>query len=283
MKKLLIFFLLIIAVIAILSFILTFTHKVPIGEKVALVKLEGIILDSQDVIEELKAHSKNPSIKAVVLRIDSPGGAVAPAQEIYKEITKLKIKKKVVVSMGSVAASGGYYIASPANKIVANAGTITGSIGVIMEIPNFEGLLKKIGVETQVIKSGKHKDIASVFKSMTNEERKILQAVLDDVHDQFIRAVSEGRGIEYEEVKKLADGRIFTGKKAKELGLVDVLGNLDDAIKLAGQLSGIKGEPQVVTKKEKFRVWNLISGAFPGGELIKDGFPTIRLKYILTP
>jgi protease-4 len=283
MKKILFFFLLVIAVIAILSFILTFTHKVPIGEKVAVVRVEGIILDSQDVIEELKDHSKNPSIKAIVLRIDSPGGAVAPAQEIYKEIIKLKLKKKVVVSMGSVAASGGYYIASPANKIVANAGTITGSIGVIMEIPNFEGLLKKIGVETQVIKSGRHKDIASVFKSMSDEEKKILQSLLDDVHEQFIMAVAEGRGIEYEEVKKLADGRIFTGKKAKELGLVDVLGNLDDAIKLAGQLSGIRGEPEVVTKKEKFRLWNFISEAFPGGELIKDGFPTIRLKYILTP
>jgi len=282
MKKALIFFVIIIAVIAILSFMLTFTHKVQIGEKVALVKVEGIILDSQDVIEELKAYSENQSIKAVVLRIDSPGGAVAPAQEIYKEIIKLKLKKKVVVSMGSVAASGGYYIACPADKIVANAGTITGSIGVIMEIPNFEGLLKKIGVETQVIKSGKHKDIASVFKSMTDEERKILQSVLDDVHEQFIKAVSEGRRMEYEEIKKLADGRIFTGKKAKELGLVDVLGNLEDAIKLAGQLSGIKGEPQVVTKKEKFRVWNFISGVFPGGELIKDGFPTIRLKYVLT-
>jgi len=282
MKKLLIFFLIVIVLITALSFILTFAHKVQLGEKVALVKIEGIILDSEKVIEELKDYAKNPSIKAVVLRIESPGGAVAAAQEIYKEITKLKMKKKVVVSMGSVAASGGYYIACPADKIVANAGSITGSIGVIMEIPNFGGLLKKIGVETQVIKSGKHKDIASVFKSMTDEEKKILQSVLDDVHEQFIRAVSEGRGMKYEESKKLADGRIFTGKKAKELGLVDVLGNLEDAIRLAGQLGGIKGEPEVVTRKERLNVWNLIKGVFPV-ELMKDGFPTIRLKYILTP
>ena len=183
--------------------------------------------------------------------------------------------------MGSVAASGGYYIACPADKIVANPGTLTGSIGVIMEIPNIEGLMKKIGVETKVIKSGKHKDIASMFKSMSEEERKILQSVLDDVHDQFIRAVSEGRDIKYENIKELADGRIFTGKKAKELGLVDTLGNLDDAVNLAGKLSGIKGEPSVVSKKEKLSIWNLITGDSPN-ELIKKAFPTIGLKYMLT-
>jgi protease-4 len=282
MKKLLIFFIVIILFIAILSLILTFTHKIPIGEKVALVRIEGVILDSKDVIEQLKDYSKDNSIKAIVIRVDSPGGAVAPAQEIYEEIVKIKAKKKVVVSMGSVAASGGYYISSAAHKIVANAGTLTGSIGVIMEIPNVEGLMEKIGVKTQVIKSGRHKDIASVFRSMTPEEREILQRVLDDVHDQFIKAVSEGRGIRYEEVKKLADGRIFTGRMAKELGLVDELGNLEDAIKLAGKLSGIKGEPQVIYKKEKFSIFDIIRGNFPK-RLIEDTFHGIRLKYILTP
>jgi len=282
MKKFLFIFISVIIGIAILSYILTLTHTIPIGGKVGLVRVEGVILESQDIIEELKSFSKDPSIKAVVLRINSPGGAVAPSQEIYDEIIKLKKDKKVIASMGAVAASGGYYIASPADRIVANPGTLTGSIGVIMEIPNFEGLMKKIGVETRVIKSGKHKDIASVFKSMSEEERKILQAVLDDVHEQFIKAVSDSRGIGYEKVKDLADGRIFTGKKAKELGLIDVLGNLEDAIRLAGQLGGIKGEPQVVTKKEKFRIWDLISGYFPG-ELVKEGFLGIRLKYILAP
>lgn len=282
MKKILIFFLIVIVLIAFLSLMLALMHKVPIGEKVALIRVEGIILDSRGVIEELKEYSKDSSVKAVVLRVDSPGGGVAPAQEIYEEIIKLKAKKKVVVSMGSVAASGGYYISCPADKIVANAGTLTGSIGVIMEIPNFEGLMEKIGVKTQIIKSGRHKDIASAFRSMTKEEKKILQALLDDVHNQFITAVSDSRGIAYEEVKKLADGRIFTGRKAKELGLVDELGNLEDTIKLAGKLSGIKGEPYVVSKKEKFSFWNLISGDFPK-ELIKDGFPTIKLKYMLTP
>lgn len=284
MKKILIFFLAVIVLIAILSLVLAFMNKVPLGEKkVALIRIEGVILDSRKVIEELKRYSKDSSVKAVVLRVDSPGGGVAPAQEIYEEVIKLKAKKKVVVSMGSVAASGGYYISSPADKIVANAGTLTGSIGVIMELPNFEGLMEKIGVKTQIIKSGKHKDIASAFRSMTEEERKILQTLLDDVHDQFIRAVSDSRGMEYETIKELADGRIFTGRKAKELGLVDELGNLEYAIKLAGKLGGIKGEPHVVSKKEKFSFWDLlIGGNFPKG-LIKDGFPTIRLKYMLTP
>ena len=281
MKKILLFLFITIIVIAVISYVLTLTHNIPIGEKVGIIRVEGVILDSKDVIDELKTYAKDSSIKAVVIRIDSPGGAVAPAHEIYKEIVKLKKEKKVVASMGSVAASGGYYIACPADKIVANPGTLTGSIGVIMEIPNIEGLMKKIGVETKVIKSGKHKDIASMFKSMSEEERKILQSVLDDVHDQFIRAVSEGRNMKYENIKELADGRIFTGKKAKELGLVDTLGNLDDAVNLAGKLSGIKGEPRVVSKKEKLSIWNIISGNLPS-ELIKKGFPTIGLKYMLT-
>ena len=279
MKKFLLFSLIVVILIAILSYALTFTQKITTGEKVGLIRIEGVILDSTHIIDEIKKYSEDSSIKAVVLRVNSPGGAVAPAQEIYKEIIKLKKLKKVVVSLGALAASGGYYVACPADKIVANPGTLTGSIGVIMEIPNFEGLLKKIGVETQVIKSGKHKDIASPFKSMSPEERKILQSVLDDVHEQFIKAVSDSRGIEFEEIKKLADGRIFTGKKAKELGLVDALGNLEDAIKLAGQISGIKGEPQVVTKKKKFSFWNILSDGFPK-ELIKDSFPTIKLKYM---
>ncbi len=282
MKKILIFFFIIIIFIASLSLILTFMHKVPIYDKVAIIRVEGIILDSRKTIEEIKDYSEDSSVKAVVLRVNSPGGGVAPAQEIYDEVLKLKEKKKVVVSMGSVAASGGYYISSPADRIVANAGTLTGSLGVIMEIPNFEGLMDKIGVKTQIIKSGKHKDIASAFRIMTAEEKEILQALLDDVHSQFITAVSESRGIDYEDIKKIADGRIFTGKKAMELGLVDELGNLDHAIKLAGELSGIKGKPRVVSKKNKFSLWDIFSGNFPK-KLIRQNFPTISMKYLLMP
>ena len=282
MKKVLIFFAIFFVIIAVLSLILTFTHKVPLGEKVALVRISGVILDSTDVIEELKKHSKDSSVKAIVIRVDSPGGGVAPSQEIYEEILKIKEKKKIVVSMGSVAASGGYYISSPADKIVANAGTLTGSIGVIMEIPNVAGLMEKIGVKTQVVKSGKHKDIASVFKSLSPEEKLILQTVLDDVHDQFIQAVSDARGMKFEDIKELSDGRIFTGRMAKKLGLVDELGNLQDAIMLAGKLTGIKGEPDVVYEKEKFGFFDMLRGEFPG-KLINNVFPGIRLNYLLAP
>ncbi len=282
MKKILVFFLIIFAVIALLSLMLTFSHKVPFGEKVALIKVTGVIIDSASVIEELKEYASDASIKAIVLRVDSPGGAVAPSQEIHEEVIKAKQNKKVIVSMGTVAASGGYYISAPADKIVANAGTLTGSIGVIMELPNIEGLMKKIGVETQIVKSGKHKDIASVFRSLTPEEKQILQIVLDDVHNQFISAVSEGRKMKFEDVKNIADGRIFTGKIAKEIGLVDELGNLQDAIMLAGKLAGIKGEPKVVTKKEEFSVFNLLKGQL-SENLIGNVFSGIQLKYLFTP
>jgi len=282
MKKFLIFISVIFVLVVILSLILTFTRKVSLGEKVALVRVTGVILDSTDVIEELKEYAKNNSIKAIILRVDSPGGAVAPSQEIYEEIIKIKETKKVIVSMGTVAASGGYYIAAPADKIVANAGTLTGSIGVIMEIPNISGLMQKIGVETQVIKSGEHKDIASIFKSLKPEEKQILQNVLDDVHNQFIQAVSEGRKKKFEEIRKLADGRIFTGKMAKELGLVDELGNLQDAIMLAGKLAGIKGEPEVVQKKEKFSFMDILKGEFPA-KLVNNVFQGVSLKYLMTP
>lgn len=281
MKKVLIFFIIIFAIAGILSLMVTFSGKVPLGEKVALVRISGVIIDSTDITEELREYGKDNSVKAIVIRIDSPGGAVAPAQEIYKEILKIKEKKKVIASMGTVAASGGYYIASPADKIVANEGTLTGSIGVIMEIPDVSGLMKKIGIERQVVKSGRHKDIASVFKSLNPEEKKLLQKVLDDVHNQFIEAVSEGRGMKIEEIKKFADGRIFTGRMAKEIGLIDKLGNLDDAIMLAGELTGIKGRPEVVTKKEKFSFFDMLRGQFPE-KLIGDTFGGIQLKYLFT-
>ncbi len=282
MKKVLLFFLIVFVVIAALSLVTTFKGKLQLGEKVAVVRVSGIILDSTSVIEELKEYSNDRSVKAIVLRVDSPGGGVAPSQEIYEEILKIKEKKKVVVSMGSVAASGGYYISAPADVIVANAGTLTGSIGVIMEIPNVSGLMEKIGVETQVVKSGRHKDMASVFKSLTPEEKEILQTVLDDVHDQFIEAVSEARGMEYEVVRKLSDGRIFTGRMAKELGLVDELGNLEDAIILAGKLAGIKGEPEVVYKEKEFSFIDMLRGEIPN-HLVGNVFSGISLKYLLTP
>ncbi len=216
-----------------------------------------------------------------MLRIDSPGGAVAPSQEIYEEVRKAAVKKKIVVSMGSVAASGGYYIASAATRILANPGTLTGSIGVIMEIPNFSGLMNKVGVTTEVIKSGKHKDIASVFRGIGKEEREILQSALDNVHEQFISAVSEGRKMLIDDVRKLADGRVFTGEQALKVGLVDELGNLEDAVKASAKLSGIKGEPELVTKKERFSLTSLVRDSVP--KELTDLFPSVKVKYLFAP
>lgn len=282
MKKLCLILTGLLVLLFFLTIIIVLLQKnVSMGEKVALVRIEGPIIDSKNAIEEIKDYVNNPSIKAIILRVDSPGGAVAPSQEIYEEVRKAASKKTVVVSMGSVAASGGYYISSAATRIIANPGTLTGSIGVIMEIPNIEGLMNKVGIKTEVIKSGRHKDIASVFRGRTKEEREILQAVLDDVHEQFIKAVAEGRKMVPDDVRKIADGRVFTGKQAKALGLVDELGNLQDAIKSASKLAGIKGEPEVVTKKVRFSFVDLLRGQLP--KEWTELFPTLRIKYLLSP
>jgi protease-4 len=261
--------------------IVLFQKSMPIGDRIALIHIEGLITDSKETMEELKEYVKNPAIKAIVLRIDSPGGAVAPAQEIYEEVRKAAAKKKVLVSMGSVAASGGYYIASPATRIIANPGTLTGSIGVIMEIPNIEGLMNKLGIKTEVVKSGRHKDIASIFRGIGEEERVILQGVLDNVHEQFIKAVAEGRKMLPEDVKKIADGRVFTGEQALKIGLIDELGNLEDTVQAAAKLSGIKGEPVIVSKKERFSLIDLIRNKIP--KEWTDISPSVKVKYLFAP
>jgi len=222
------------------------------GGSVALIKVEGLLVSSENIVDELNDYAEDGSIKAVVMRIDSPGGGVVPSQEIFNAVKHVKQEgKKVVVSMGSVAASGGYYIAAAADKVVANPGTLTGSIGVKMEFANVEKLLEKIGVKGMVVKAGQYKDIGSPFRDMTEPEKKLLQDVIDDVHSQFIEAVSEGRGLPKNDVTAIADGRIFTGRQALSLKLVDQLGDLEDSIRLAGVLAGIKGKPKVVEKKKK--------------------------------
>ena len=252
------------------------------GDKVAVIRIEGIILDSRETIEELRHYRDNPSVKAIVLRIDSPGGAVVPSQEIFAEVRKTRAegKIKVVTSMGNVAASGGYYIAAATDRIVANPGTLTGSIGVIMELANVKGLLEKVGVQSVVIKSGRHKDMASPFRAMTPEDRALLQTVLDDVHAQFIDAVATGRSLQLEQVKTLADGRIFTGKQAQTVNLVDELGDLHDAIQLAARLVGISGEPRVIETHKRFSWRDLLQGLYSGS--IAPLVPSnINLKYLL--
>ena len=241
-----------VLLIVVVSGLIGDSTSLPIGDKVGVIQVVGPITSSDRIVREIVDFAKDDSIDAVVLRVDSPGGGVGPSQEIYVEIERLTEKKPVVVSMGSVAASGGYYVAAPADRIVANPGTITGSIGVIMGFTNYQELLNKIGLQSSVVKSGKHKDIGSPVRPMTEEDRAILQAIIDDVHRQFVEAIAKGREMDFDTVFSLADGRIFSGAQAKELGLVDELGNFQDAISLAASLAEIDGDPRIVyPPKEK--------------------------------
>ncbi|OGP13108.1 MAG: hypothetical protein A2054_06435 [Deltaproteobacteria bacterium GWA2_55_10] len=251
------------------------------GDKVAVVELLGVIADSTEINQELKDLGDRDDVKAVVVRIDSPGGAVGPSQEIHREITKLREKKTVVASMGAMAASGGYYAAVAANKVVANPGTITGSIGVIIEFFNAQELLGKLGLKGYVVKSGKYKDVGSPLREMSPEEQELIQAVINDVNSQFIKAVAEGRGIAPEAVAKIADGRIFTGAQAKEQGLVDELGSLSDAIALSARLAGIEGEPEVVyTGKPRISFWKAMFGD-ASVDSLTGLFSGLRLMYLM--
>jgi len=221
------------------------------GEKVGVIEINGIITEAKNTIHNLKRFREDDSIKAIVVRINSPGGAVGPSQEIYRELRKTSSTKKVVASMGTIAASGGYYVAAGTDGIVANPGTITGSIGVVMGFTNYQELLRKIGLIPIVIKSGEYKDIGSPIRKMKEEEEKILQDFAKKIHTQFIMDIVEGRKMEKAKVESLADGRIFTGKESKDLGLVDRLGNFEDAIEWAGHLGGIKGKISTVYAREK--------------------------------
>ena len=220
-------------------------------EGIGLVEVRGMILDSKDTIRQLRYFLKQEGVKAVVLRVDSPGGVVAPSQEIYDEVRKFAAKKKIIVSMGSLAASGGYYISAPATLIYANPGTITASIGVILKLSNIEALMDKIGIKSYTLKTGKFKDSGSPLRELSKEDRAMLQAVIDNTHEQFVRAVAAGRKLPVEEVRRIADGRILSGEQAQGMKLVDRLGTLQDAIEEAGRLAGIKGEPEVIRPPRK--------------------------------
>lgn len=247
--------LIIISVIVILFLIIVFqtfrflSGSSTIGEKVAVLDITGIITKSDSTIKLLHTYRDDPNIKAIILRINTPGGSVAPVQEIFSELRKLD--KPLVASMGSTAASGGYYIACAADTIVANPGTLTGSIGVIMQFTKIKGLYDKVGVEHQVIKSGKFKDSGSMFRDLSEDDIAILQETVDDVYNQFVDAISESRNdtLTREEIVKLADGRIFSGRQALEHKLVDKLGNLQDAIVVAGELGKIEGKPRVIRRE----------------------------------
>jgi protease-4 len=228
-------------------------------DKIAVVPIQGLLTNSRDTIRQFRRYEENEDVKALVLRIDSPGGTVVAAQEIYVEIQRIREDKIVLASMGNVAASGGYYVASAAQEIVANPGTLTGSIGVITEYPNFEELMKKVGLKAEVLKSGRFKDLGNPTREMTEEERRLLQGLIDNIHRQFIRDVALGRGRPVEEIEPLADGRIFTGEQAQENGLVDRLGSFEDALDRAAELAGIEGKPVILYPEEKRKkIWEYL-------------------------
>lgn len=254
------------------------------GGRVALLEVNGAIYDARPLVEELHKYRDNPSVKAIVVRLDTPGGSAAASQELYEEMNKIRRgqwDKPIVASMGNVAASGGYYVACGADEIFANPGTLTGSIGVIMNLPNFQKLVRKVGIRFEVIKSGEHKDIGSSVRPISEEERLILQGVINDVYHQFVDDIYATRhnalessysvnelfhddNITTDPVKNyllnLADGRIFSGKQAFEYGLVDSMGNLEDAVQRAGKLAGIEGKPEVYQIKKKVGLLDMLQG-----------------------
>ena len=256
----------------------------PGGPRVAIVELEGIIVDADAIVRELREHQDNPAVRAVVLRVNSPGGVVAPTQEIFTAIQRLRrAKKPVVASLSSVAASGGYYVATAADRIYANPGTLTGSIGVVMQMANVEGLLKKVGVDYVVVKAGQYKDVGNFARTMTREERRILQALLDDVYAQFVGAVAEGRGLDRDTVLSFADGRIYSGQQARQLKMVDELGGLEEAIEAAAKLAGIPTRPKLIYPRRKFSLVDLIKNELGLGRVssLLPALPTLKTPLYL--
>ncbi len=247
-----------IGCVLILVFLLTVIGKIHIsgdsvidGKKVAIVKVAGSIFNSEKVIKELDDIKERKDVVAVVLRVNSPGGGIAPSQEIYQKVKDLNETKPVVTSMGDVAASGGYYIALGSHTIVANPGTVTGSIGVIVNYPVVTELMEKVGVDVETIKSGDLKDAGSPTREVTDEDLSYFNDVVMNLHHQFVRVVAISRRLDKEVVEELADGRVYTGEQSLELGLIDTLGTFDDAIRLAGELGGIEGKPKTVEPKRR--------------------------------
>jgi protease IV len=282
MKKVLIVIIIVILLVFLLSILRACLGKS--GDRVGVVEIEGIISESRQTMEEIIRFKEDPSIKGVILRINSPGGAVGPTQEIYREVVKLKAKKKVFVSMGSVCASGGYYIAAAGEKVYANPSTITGSIGVIMQTVILEELLKKVGVKSNTIKAGELKDAGTPFREMTPEERAYLDGIVKNIHEQFIKDVAAGRKMDFEKVKTMADGRIYTGLQAKDLGLVDSIGNFYDTVDDIKKVLNIKGKPQLVYSEKPFSFsrW-LFSSMSDLSKESMESFFSAPFKFLYSP
>jgi len=251
------------------------------SNKIGVIPIQGTIVDSEQTVLQLVKFKKDKRIKAIILRINSPGGGVGASQEIYREVRKTIQTKKVIASLGGVAASGGYYIASAGDKIVANPGTLTGSIGVLMEFLQVQELAKKIGIHLEVLKSGEFKDIGSPHRKLSERDKELIKGLITDIQEQFISAVARGRGLSKEKVREIADGRILSGAMAKELGLVDQLGNFQDAVDLAKKMAGIEGDVTLVfPKKTRLKLWDLIfrSAAKAFAKAVIDSLKT-RIEY----
>jgi protease IV len=247
-----------VAMLVLTSFSSDFPSSIMGSDGIGIVNITSTITESRLILDQLDRYYNDDSIAAILLRIDSPGGAVGPSQEIHREIMKIRNDKVVVASLGSTAASGGYYVACAANKIMANPGTLTGSIGVIMEFINVRRLYEYVGMSSDVVKSGRFKDMGAWSRDLTKDERTLLQNVVDDVQKQFVAAIADGRGIDPENILSIADGRIFTGAQAMKYGLVDRLGNYHDSIDYAAELAGIEGKPRIVRQKERrISVWDI--------------------------
>jgi len=254
------------------------------GEKIGVIEITGVLSEAKTINDSLKRFREDDEIKAIVIRIDSPGGGVGPSQEIFREIRKTVKTKKVVASLGAIAASGGYYVAAGTNGIVANPGTITGSIGVIMGYTNFQKILEKIGLVPVVIKSGQFKDMGSPVREMTGQEKKIIQDFVDKIHNQFIRDVAQGRKMDPKKIGELADGRIYTGEEAKALGLVDRLGNFNDSVEWAGRLAGVEGKVvPVYVRDKKFSLMKYVTESLSSEILNRMVHSTPTAGYLYDP
>ncbi len=246
------FFLFVLLLVSVYLFLMKDSEISSGGPKIAVIELIGPIYGHRDIVRQFKKYAEDEDISAILFRIDSPGGGVAASQEIYTEVKRAKKSGKIVVaSMGTVAASGGYYVACAADTIVANPGSITGSIGVIIGIPNYARLLRKIGVGMSTVKSGSRKDTGSPYRAFTPEDSTYLQSIVDDVYGQFIDVVTRERGLDSTTVRTLATGRVFTGSQALTLGLVDVLGSYEEALELAAEMAGISGKPKIVRERRR--------------------------------
>jgi len=273
----------IIAIVAVFIFIAFYLMGTLLisagGGKIGVIEIEGTIMDMKEAMQDVVKFKEDDSIKGVILRINSPGGAVGPTQEIYSEIKKLKQSKKVYVSMGSVCASGGYYLAVTGDKVYASPSTITGSIGVIMEQAVVEDLMKKIGVEANTIKSGALKDTGTPFRKMREDEKIYLQGIIDSIYEQFVNDVAEGRKMPVDRVKQLADGRIYTGIQAKEMGLIDNIGTFYDVVDDIQKEIGISGRPSLVYGKRPFSFLRWLLSAAIQDVIFKNNSQPIQFLY----